>query len=372
MSHITPPLQSTLAYTRAVSRRRLLAGLAGSGALLLLGSPSIYATIKNVQREFTTRPLDLSDAAADAVIWSNDLEYAAVGSYSSQTRLYVWDYEQGQVIYTFNVDIDKDDSAAAVWSPDNQRLVVMIGHIPDKGTSDTRLTCWNVQTQQQLYSARGDFYLSLGTPSWSPDAQKLAVFYESRLFLLNASNGQTLYIQEFSGQKSIHQGYTIEALTWSPDSKNVALLVKQFPTNEYSVVIWDVAKRQQTAQLGKQIQDTNKGQDTPLAWSPKGDYLATILNKKLQFLHVSDSRKNVTFPEAFKEIYHLLAWDPDGRYLAASDSGQIGIWDSVEKEQVRALYRGEVAFRIEKLAWPRDGQQINLINDSNELVHLTW
>ncbi|MBO0796158.1 MAG: WD40 repeat domain-containing protein, partial [Ktedonobacteraceae bacterium] len=82
--------------------------------------------------------------------------------------------------------------------------------------------------------------------------------------------------------------------------------------------------------------------------------------------------KNVTFPQAFEEDYHLLAWSPNGRYLATTDSGQVGIWDSVRKEQLRVLYRGQVAFRVENLAWPSDGQQIVLINGSNELVHLTW
>lgn len=42
------PSPSTVTPRRALSRRRLLVGLAGSGALLLLGSPAIYATVQRV------------------------------------------------------------------------------------------------------------------------------------------------------------------------------------------------------------------------------------------------------------------------------------------------------------------------------------
>lgn len=358
------PSLSTITPRRVLSRRRLLVGLAGSGALLLLGSPAIYATAQSIQRQLTTRRLDLSDEDIPAA-WSNDLEYVAIHT-PGQKRLGIWDYEQERINRAFHID-QSNDARLFVWSPDNQRLMAITQH----ETEDARLICWHVQTQQQLYTVRGDFYLSLGTPSWSPDAKKLAVFYSSKLFMLDASNGHTLYTQEFSDKKSA-RSTTIKALAWSPDSKNVALLVRQSETNEHSVLIWDVVNRQQTARLGTQIQESDNHQDTPLAWSPTGDYLATILNTKLELLHVSDSSKNVTFSEAFKEDYHLLAWSPGGQYLAATDSGQTSIWDSSKKEQVRVLYRGQIAFRIEKLAWPRDGQEVALVNASHDLVHYTW
>lgn len=368
MSFTDPSWQNTVTPVRAASRRRFLTGLVGSGVILLLGSPGIYSTVKSVQRQLTTKQLGLS--SGDKLSWSSDLAYAAV-AYPNEGHLKVWEYEHERIASTLN--IDRGDSGWIAWSPDNQRLI----YCSQQKTDAAHLACWNVQSQQQLYTTSGNFYISLGEPSWSPDGKKLAVFYDSTLFMLDAGNGQTLFMQDLDSKNS-DQSNAIKALAWAPDSNRVGLLVEQSDRSDtsdarkYAVLIWDIVARRQSAQLVKQDQLPNNYQETPLAWSPSGDYLATILNKKLWLLHTSNSSKNVTFPQAFEEDYHLLAWSPDGQYLATTDSGQVGIWDSARKEQLRVLYRGHVAFRVEKLAWPSDGQQIALINDTNELVHLSW
>ncbi|MBO0783248.1 MAG: WD40 repeat domain-containing protein [Ktedonobacteraceae bacterium] len=370
-------VQSMGAPRRIVSRRRLLVGLAGSGAVLLLGSPAISATIKNVQRFLTTRSLNLAHASDATAVWSDDLEYVAVpNDITSPTRLDVWGYEQERVIST--IPFGKSDSEAYAWSPDNQHLIVMIGHLSDKASRFTNLTCWNVQARRPLYSARGDFDLSQGTPCWSPDGEKLAVFYRGKLFVVNTTNGQTLYTQDFNASTS-DSFNAIAALTWSPDSKQIALLIEQSDPNKPSetdacfVVIWDVTNQRQIRQLRKLTQ--KKIFDGVLAWSPAGDYVATILNQRLQLLHVNDSHHNIILPKTFDGPNHLLAWSPDGRHLAVEDNGRISIWDSETKEQVRTLYRGDVTFfDIYRLAWPRDGQEVVFISafDDLNLVHYTW
>jgi WD40 repeat protein len=349
---------------RSDSRRRLLVGLIGSGAVLLLGSPGLYSVVQSWQRLLTTKPLDLKDmgdSLGDSQAWSNDLAYLAC-SYNYDDLIRIWDYENKRV--TSSIKNDQADISALAWSANN-RFLLHIYNLESK-YDYAHIACWDMQTQQKLYSVTGEYDLSLGTPSWSPDGKKVAVFYNGVLYLLDARNGQTLYKHEFKDN-------LIKTLAWAPGSEQVALMTST-SSDEYSVLTWNVATNQQAVIQSPTQQKASL--KVPLVWSPKGDYLATVLNGKICLLQTSYSRKDVTFTEALESDENLdenlLAWSSDGQYLAATDYGKLGVWDVTEKRQIRAFYRGQVPSEIKALTWTKDGKQIAFLNDEYSLIHMSW
>lgn len=346
----------------STSRRRLLAGLLGGGAILALGSPVAYYSAQRLQHLVLQKKQDFGISDKDIsrweIVWSNDLAYAAV-PFTEQKQIRIWDYERQRAIGPLD---GYGDEATMAWSPDQRRLA----SIYENTEGQTTVICWDVQTAQRLYTISASFPVDR-RPIWSPDGKKIAAFGDGMLTVLDAANGQIIAKQIIPGEYS-DKDVSDPPFIWSPTSDGVALSFFGATTKNKRVVQWDIKTNRQVNQFAL-------GEDSyirSLSWSPNGEYLAAVVDQQLRLFHMSDNRKSFTFGGSFKNYVHLLAWSPDSRYLAATDYGTLGACDVKERRWVNTFGRAFHAFDILALAWAGDGKQVIIINDASSRVYLSW
>lgn len=106
-------------------------------------------------------------------------------------------------------------------------------------------------------------------------------------------------------------GEAIQSITWSPDGRLLALLDKSG-----TIVLWDIVAWRPKARF--QVEKASP----PLRWSPNGQWLGFIMNRKIEIWDISTStpirQEAAFFTILIWEEVSDLAWSPDGKILAIS------------------------------------------------------
>jgi WD40 repeat protein len=328
-----------------LSRRRVLGGLAGLGALAVIGGGGAFWWYRR-----------------------------------SQTPVYVYR----------NQDTNNIDRIVSVaWSPDGKRIAVggsvqqriAAGNSADDFTVVWSIRIWDALTGQHMLHYQGANY-QINQIAWSPDSQLIAytssngglvpVISSSTnvAHVLSASTGTILlgYPKNAYPQDAHDVQFRQLAVAWSPDGKRIASAGGAEPPYNYSLQSWD-------ATTGSAV--TTYERSFPafmlyaVAWSPDGKYLAAtgfaVLNgegaKSDSFLQVWDavSGKSVFISPSLGDIFdsttrYACGWSPDSRRVVISLSTSAQIWD-IARRKLLYTYRGH-ASTVNTVAWSPDGKSI--------------
>jgi WD40 repeat protein len=235
-----------------------------------------------------------------ALAWSPDGRYLAVGS----NLIQVIDPASGRQLWSYSADYpyladpgQPTRTTALAWSPDGRHLAMATRHLDKR----CFVNIWNVQSRAPGHSFPDTLCAgSISSISWSSDNRYVA-----------SADGQQIQAWDAQSGYGIFQ-HTISAATtvsWSPSATNAGeLAFADHGTSE----IWNVW----TDQLVHSYSSTPNG---VLAWAPDGEYLATASGHRVIIYDVHDGLPVYIYTGQAHAIASLV-WSPDGESLASGES----------------------------------------------------
>ena len=219
------------------------------------------------------------------------------------------------------------DVAAVAFSPDGRYLATGRGFMAHMRHNES-VNIWDAQSGRLIRNLPGpagpEMILNNVTAlAFSPDSRTLAVSYMPQpdkgnsVYLFNVSTGERI--------QALHQStYTEGPLFFLDGGKHLA-----YEGYKSTFIVYDV-------DTGKQVRHLSL--NAAYALSPDGQYLAagTSEEKLLKIIDFKTGREIKILGSA-KGYYRLLAYSPDGLYLAASSDDGLAIWDVSAGKIVRKL-----------------------------------
>jgi WD40 repeat protein len=144
----------------------------------------------------------------------------------------------------------------------------------------------------------------------------------------------------------------IECLAASPDSKLLAVGLVNLGRREPNKI------RLLDAMTGKEIAvlPTRAYPLTVLAFTPDGRYLAAGITGLVQIWDLKKSEMVLTI-RGFERVISTLAFSPDGKILAGgTQDGQVWLWDAQRGDEVQVIQAGTSGVRL--LAFAPDGRAL--------------
>lgn len=356
------PTRTRRGILRPSTRRKFLAGPLGGGSLLAIGAVSLPQLVRNVHLGLNTRgfahdaPYHLRGES-----YSPDLNWMAMINTreedSPQARRYIWNYQQQQLTILPTGPAFR----GSIWSPNNSYLLVQADHSTDPDTLDL----WDVQTQQKLRTVVYNDYLDHHATSWSPDGTAIALL-SSNCTILSSPQLKALFTLDQSDARDV---------LWSPDSQKLAFL-RTPRAALWDIDIWDLPTRRLEASISFKVSFDNV---SALTWAPDGTHLAIMAHGQVYIVHVGNPLTSFTLESPNRG--GLLAWSPDGRYLATAgldvidplaNGRQSGVWDIAERTQVRVFQIALFPSSPVALAWSKDGASIRVVNNEYQQENWSW
>jgi len=219
------------------------------------------------------------------------------------------------------------DVAAVAFSPDGRYLATGRGFMAHMRHNES-VNIWDAQSGRLIRNLPGpagpEMILNNVTAlAFSPDSRTLAVSYMPQpdkgnsVYLFNVSTGERIQV--------LHQStYTEGPLFFLNGGRHLA-----YEGYKSAFIVYDV-------DTGKQVRHLSL--NAAYALSPDGQYLAagTSEEKLLKIIDFKTGREIKILGSA-KGYYRLLAYSPDGLYLAASSDDGLAIWDVSAGKIVRKL-----------------------------------
>lgn len=260
---------------------------------------------------------------AAGVTWSPDGKTLAFGS--SEGKTYLWDRAEGK-----QRAIQDLGAYYLAWSPDGKTLAMSLStgaiQIVDSDSGKLLKTV-----------PRKDAGAALSIPSgllWSPDSQSLAF-----------GGAQQIHVWEVMTPKALST-YEVAASTrlqWSPGRPILSGI------GHKTLSLWDAATLKRLAQFEGHTQAV-----VVVAFSPKGNILATGAADHTICLWDATSGKLLHTLEGHKEPVNAITWSPDGLLLASGANDKtVKLWRATG-EPFRTLEGS--ATRVSAVAWSPDGK----------------
>jgi serine/threonine protein kinase/Tol biopolymer transport system component len=229
------------------------------------------------------------------------------------------------------------------WSPDGTRIASASSY------KDKTIQIWDAIDGGHVFTYRGHVsgeYATLTNIAWSPNGKRIASSGFEEVQVWDATDGDNLYI--YRGQSD-----TVFASSWSPDSKRIASASK-----DETVQVWDEAN-------GGNVFTYTDGGYAPygiadVAWSPDGRHIACTDTAGVRVWDVSTGQNTYTYSSGG----YPLAWSPDSKRIASGGaSSTIHVWDVADGGHFY-VYRGHTNSdtvshpTLYAVAWSPDGKRI--------------
>lgn len=342
----TPPKQP---QTRAISRRKVIVGLAVTG-LLAVGGSILWQTVTSELMSHNALytyapPINGPGDPLEIITWSPDGRHVA---FASQYDIYVWDVLGGSKASSLP---NSGGAYSIEWFPDGRHIAATA-----PGASNSLLTqVWDATNGQppQTYEVTLNDSSGVSNAAWSPNGKRIMVIYKDQYFSVwDVVQKRFLFpVVQF----------TIETLTsigiaWSPNSKDIAFF------SGTQVQIWD-------AITGISLRTYQHSSDVnSVAWAPSGVIIASAggdydssQNQSTGDLTVhvwnAFTGKDITRYAGHSQYVTYLAWSPDTKFIAsASWDTTVQVWNAATGDHV-LTYNG-YSDPVETVAWSSNGKYI--------------
>jgi WD40 repeat protein len=295
--------------------------------------------------------------AVRAVAWSPDDRFIASGGHDNTVQ--IWDAANGKLHFTCRGHLDPVTTVA--WSPDGQSLV--------SGSLDTTARIWDANTGCSITDYRGHS-ATIWSLAWAPPSPSSA-FPSNATRIASGSEDGTIQVWDMEKHISLtyrgHHG-SVEAVAWSPDGRFIAS-----SGEDKTVQVWDAITGEVICTYTGHV-----GGALSVAWSPDGKRIASggsweggvaenpWETPKLHLWEALTGSNPIFCDDGLTHGYiPVVAWSPDGRFVAAGDDGfgHIRVYDaatgkSIAEMSPRVHGRYQQSGRVLSLAWSSDGQRI--------------
>jgi WD40 repeat protein len=310
---------------------------------------------------------------AKCVAWSPDARYLATAGWEGTVQ--VFDSTAWRALWTWSGQSVYGAPCAACWSPDSQRLAWCTT------SSDSGVYVWEVQSGEvKRYEGHT---ASVWTLAWSPDGKHLASagmdktirvwdpalgtcirvieggrgFYRSLAWHPEGSMlascgalGDGLRIWDTVSGKELwsdprEQLYNGRA-AWSPDGKQLALGLGTGECWLYRTADWSLTSRWQ-----------GTGPVNDVAWHPEGSRLASAGADNLMHVWDAASGDRVLTLRGHLDQVLSVTWEPNGRRLASAGmDGLVKVWPVPPAPRARRLSGHPGG--VQALAWSDTGDTL--------------
>jgi WD40 repeat protein len=250
---------NTKIYVFNAKTTHLIRTLTQPNTTASIAPPSLTGTSATLHSPFLSSMISLSTATSfDKVIWSSDGKYIAASYHDAGTQnaVFVWNAINGSLVKTLNdfptniVDIS--------WSPAGTSLVTLAYPNTENSVMPTA-TIWNTSTWNKIRE-----YPAIEALSWSPDGKQMALVdaegasgLGKDIRIVNMQNGQT--VKQLVAEKNIIN------VSWSPDGNRIEV---ELQNNHLEMQILDTISG---SRLYTFPQSAYNG-----TWSPNGKYIACV------------------------------------------------------------------------------------------------
>ncbi|GHO71330.1 hypothetical protein KSC_102220 [Ktedonobacter sp. SOSP1-52] len=313
----------------------------------------------------TASPPGSYDNTASDVAWSPNGKYIAAGANST---VQIWDASPGS--QAFVVPVSQPSALSLAWSPNGKYIASTSDNYPTH-----TLLVWEARTGRVISTYQSK--ILLGTISWAPDSQRLAVGElnneKSNVDIFDALGGKLL-AQYSRVDDNLHG--SIHGLSWSHNGKRLAA-GDQFGT----IQVWNVQSKQFEGKYDLPAgSDGAAVQASSVSWSPDDHLIAvssTGVNSNLPgsvvILAVNASSLTLQYVyQGHRAGVFTAAWSPDGKNIASAGVDQVvQVWVALTGKLLYT-YRGHVEQKqtgaIQQVAWSPDGKRIASVSDNETTV----
>jgi hypothetical protein len=304
------------------------------GKAVFIGADQDDMVLCSTQRFVTEPKRVLGFPTAAAVFFEPDGLHLLAASYRELQR-----FGPGPEPEKTPLSTDKNQGRLAAFSRDGNTLAVYRG-----GRKDDPVILWDLRTREQ--AARIETRITDRRFALAPDASWLAtVDKEESPPVCHIWDGKT-----GARRFSVPTGSKAECLAAAPDGNRLAVgLVDAGKRDRNKVLLLD-------ARMGKQVGvlPTKASSLRVLAFAPDGRYLAAGVTGQVQLWDV-DKHELVRTIRGFERVLLTLAFAPDGGLLAGgTQDGQVWVWDANGGDEVRVIQAGTKGVRL--LAFSPDGR----------------
>lgn len=319
----TPPPRG-----RKLSRRTVLAGLAGLGAVAIAGGGVGWWALSQGQ---STRTLYTFRGHHDAVYdaeWSPDGQHIA--SAGNDHFVNVWSSATGGELFSYNPTAAINSVA---WSHTGKYIA--------SGGEDKLVQVHDASTGALLFTYSGHLK-TVHTVAWSLDDRSIAsssTDYTVRIW--DAKTGNTSLV--YSGHVN-----RVWSATWSPDGQRIAST-----SDDQTVRVWEVA----TSNIPPIIYRGHTGAVLTAAWSPDGSRIASAgADGTVQIWDAATGIHLLTYHGHTGGVW-TVDWSRDGKQIISAGADKtVQIWDAASGRQL-VVYRGHSG-TVWTAHWSPDGQVI--------------